>query len=172
MNVLEAAWPDPARAGAGGLDAFESGPRVSHVGPASTDTDIGHSYGTALVGAAASGGHQLDADNIIAVASPGMLVDHASDLHINPGGTVYAMTDPHDPIGPANLFTQFTLGPNPTGSDFGAHDLYAGSGVGSGPGGFIPTGGAHGSYWNPKTPAIANLGAVIAGVPAPFPAGP
>jgi hypothetical protein len=172
MSVLEQApWPSYAQHGAGALDSFESGMRASHVGAPSVDTVVGHSYGTALVGAAASGEHRLAADNVVAVASPGMLADHAGDLNINPGGTVYAMTDPHDPIGPANLFTQFTLGPDPTGASFGAHNLYAGSGAGSGPGGLIPTGAAHGSYWDPGTPSLKNLGAVIAKVPAPFPAG-
>jgi hypothetical protein len=172
MSVLEQApWPSYAQHGAAALDSFEDGMRASHVGAPSVDTVVGHSYGTALVGAAASGEHQLTVNNVVAVASPGMLANHAGDLNINPGGTVYAMTDPHDPIGPANLFTQFTLGPDPTGASFGAHNLYAGSGVGSGPGGLIPTGAAHGSYWDLDTPSLKNLGAVIAGVPPPFPAG-
>lgn len=171
MSVAtEAPWPSYAHNGAGALDSFEDGMRASHLGPPSLDTVIGHSYGTSLVGAAASGGHHLAADNIVAVASPGMLVDHAKDLSINPGGSVYAMTDPHDPIGPANLFTQFTLGPDPTTADFGAKDLYAGTGLGSGPGGNFPSLEAHSGYWNANTPSLANLGAVIAGVPAPRPA--
>ena len=82
MDLSQAAFPDPARAGAGGLDAFESGLRASHVGPPSIDTVIGHSYGSTLVGAAASGGHHLDADNVIAVGSPGMLVDHVGGLSL------------------------------------------------------------------------------------------
>ena len=36
--------------------------------------------------------------------------------------------------------------------------------------GLIPTGKTHGSYWDANAPALANLGAVIAGVPAPYPA--
>jgi hypothetical protein len=173
MSVLEQApWPSYAQHGAAALDSFEDGMRASHIGPPSTDTVIGHSYGTTLVGAAAAGEHHLAADNVIAVASPGMLVDHASDLHINPGGTVYAMTDPFDPIGPANIFTSHTLGPNPMGADFGAQRLLAGSGVGAGPGGIFPNPDVHGSYWNPDTPALQNLAAVIAGVPAPFPVSP
>lgn len=171
MSVVEQApWPSYAEHGAGALDSFEAGMRASHVGAPSIDTVIGHSYGTTLVGAAAAGQHHLAADNVIAIASPGMLVDHAGDLHINPGGTVYAMTDPHDPIGPANLVTQFTLGPNPTRSDFGAHDLYAGTNLGIGPGKEFPSFAAHGGYWDPNTPALANLGAIIAGDPAPYPA--
>ncbi len=98
MSVLgQAPWPSYAEHGAGALDSFENGMRASHVGGPSIGTVIGHSYGTTLVGAAASDGHHLAANNIVAVASPGMLVDHAGDLSINPGGTVYAMTDTHDP---------------------------------------------------------------------------
>lgn len=172
MSVVEQApWPSYAEHGAGALDSFEDGMRASHVGGPSIDTVIGHSYGTTLVGAAAAGQHHLAADNVIAVASPGMLVNHAGDLHINPGGNVYAMTDPHDPIGPANLVTQFTLGPNPVGADFGAHDLYAGTNLGIGPEKSFPSLAAHSGYWNANTPSLANLGAVIAGVPAPYPAG-
>ncbi len=172
MSVVEQApWPSYAEHGAGALDSFEDGMRASHVGGPSIDTVIGHSYGTTLVGAAASGQHHLAADNIVAVASPGMLVDHAGDLHINPGGTVYAMTDVHDPIGPANIVTQFTLGPNPVGADFGARDLYAGTNLGMGPEKAFPSLAAHSGYWNDNTPSLANLGAVIAGVPAPYPAG-
>ncbi|MGA8330864.1 MAG: alpha/beta hydrolase [Mycobacterium sp.] len=172
MSVLgQAPWPSYAEHGAGALDSFENGMRASHVGGPSIDTVVGHSYGTTLVGAAASDGHHLAANNVVAVASPGMLVDHAGDLSINPGGSVYAMTDPHDPIGPANLFTQLTLGPDPTGRDFGAHDLYAGTHLGIGPEHGFPSLDAHSGYWNANTPSLANLGAVIAGVPAPFPAG-
>jgi Alpha/beta hydrolase len=172
MSVVnQAPWPSYAEHGAGALDSFEDGMRASHVGARSIDTVIGHSYGTTLVGAAAAGTHHLAADNIIAVASPGMLVDHASDLHINAGGTVYAMTDPHDPIGPANVVTQFTLGPNPVTTDFGAHDLLAATHLGTGPDGQFPSLAAHGGYWNDNTPALANLGAVIAGVKPPFAGG-
>ncbi|UEA50378.1 alpha/beta hydrolase family protein [Mycobacteroides abscessus] len=168
--VTEAPWPSYAHNGAGALDSFEDGMRASHLGPPSLDTVIGHSYGTTLVGGAASGGHHLSADNIVAVASPGMLVDHAKDLSINSGGSVFVMTDPHDPIAPANLFTQFTLGPDPTSADFGGTALYAGTNLGIGPEKGFPSLAAHSGYWTPGTPALANLGAVIAGVPPPRPA--
>lgn len=170
--VTEAPWPSYAHNGAGALDSFEDGMRASHLGPPSLDTVIGHSYGTTLVGGAASGGHHLSADNIVAVASPGMLVDHAKDLSINSGGSVFVMTDPHDPIGPANLFTQFTLGPDPTSTDFGGTALYAGTNLGSGPGGSFPSLEAHSGYWDFNTPSLDNLGAVIAGMPPPRPANP
>jgi hypothetical protein len=172
MSVVEQApWPSYAHHGAGALDAFEDGMRASHIGAPSLDTVIGHSYGTALVGAAAGGEHQLAADNVVAVASPGMLAGHAGDLNINPGGTVYAMTDRADPIRLSDPITDHTLGPDPMSPGFGAQRLFAGSGTGAGPGGILPDFDAHGSYWNPDTPALDNLGAIIAGVAPPHPIG-
>ena len=129
MDLSQAAFPDPARAGAGRLDAFESGQRASHVGPPSIDTVIGHSYGSTLVGAAASGGHHLDADNVIAVGSPGMLVDRAGRLNLDPGAHVYAMRAANDIIGMSGVVTEWTLGPDPTAPDFGARGLAADPGT-------------------------------------------
>lgn len=169
MNLPEAAWPDPARAGAGSLDAFESGMRASHVGPPSIDTVIGHSYGSTLVGAAASGGHHLDADNVIAVGSPGMLVDNAGGLNLDAGSHVYAMTARNDIIG---VVTDMTLGANPMAPDFGAVRLWAAPGPSSDPLGLTPSVAAHSSYWLPGNPALRNFGAVIAGVPPPLVVGP
>lgn len=169
MNLPEAAWPDPARAGAGSLDAFESGLRASHVGPASIDTVIGHSYGSTVVGAAASDEHFLDANNVIAVGSPGMLVGHAGDLNLASGSSVYAMTARNDIIG---LVTDMTLGHDPMDSGFGATRLWAAPGPSSDPLGLTPSVDAHSYYWDLKNPALANLGAVIAGVPPPQVIGP
>ncbi len=102
-----AASTQPAVTGAGGLDAFESGLCASHVGAPSIDTVIGHSYCSTLVGDAASGGHHLGANNVIAVGSPCMLASYAGDLNLDPGATVCAMTARNDPI---NLVTDLTLG--------------------------------------------------------------
>jgi hypothetical protein len=164
MDIPQAAWPDPARSGAGALDSFESGLRASHVGPPSTDTVIGHSYGSTLVGAAASGGHHLDANNVVAVGSPGMLVHHAGDLSLEPGANVYALRARNDII---ELVTGLTLGRDPAGAEFGSTRLYAAPGPSSDPFGLTPSVAAHSSYWDPGNPALANLGAVIAGVPPP-----
>jgi Alpha/beta hydrolase len=165
MGLGQAEFPDSARAGAGNLDAFESGLRSSHVGLASIDTVIGYSYGSTLVGAAASGGHQLEADNVIAVGSPGVLVDRAADLHLDPGAHVYAMRARNDIIGPARVATEWTLGGDPTAPNFGAIRLAADPGP-SGPMG-TPTVDAHSSYWDPGNSALDNIGAVIAGLPPP-----
>ncbi|WAJ47095.1 alpha/beta hydrolase [Mycobacterium sp. Aquia_216] len=164
MNLFEAAWPDRARAGAGALDAFESGQRASHTGAPSIDTVIGHSYGSTLVGAAASGGHHLDADNVVAVGSPGMLVHGAGDLNLDPGANVYAMRARNDII---DLVTDMTLGHDPVANDFGATRLYAAPGPSSDPLGLTPSVAAHSSYWSEGNPALRNLGAVIAGIRPP-----
>ncbi len=144
---------------------FENGERASHVGAPSIDTVIGHSYGSTLVGAAASGGHQLAADNLIAVGSPGMLVDHAADLRLDPGGHVYAMRARNDVIGAAGAATQWTLGPEPDEPGFGATDLRADPGPASPFG--LPSIDAPSSYWNPGNTALANMGSIIAGMPPP-----
>jgi hypothetical protein len=154
MNLSHAAFRDPARAGAAALDAFENGLRASHAGPPSTDTIIGHSYGSTVVGAAASGGHHLNADNVIAVGSPGMLVERASALSLAPSAHVYAMRTANDLIGISGAVTEWTLGPNPTAPNFGARHLAADPGT-------------HDSYWDEQNIALANMGAVIAGVAPP-----
>jgi hypothetical protein len=166
MDLAHADFPDPARASAANLDAFEAGQRASHVGAPSIDTIVGHSYGSTMVGAAASDGHQLDVDNVIAVGSPGMLVDHASDLSIDPGGHVYAARAENDIIGAAGGATQWTLGPEPDKQSFGAIHLQADPGP-SWPLG-LPSIDAHSSYWSPENPALANMGSIIAGKPPPF----
>jgi hypothetical protein len=166
MDLGQADFPDPARASAANLDAFEAGQRASHVGAPSIDTVIGHSYGSTMVGAAASDGHQLDANNIISVGSPGMLVDHASDLSLDPGGHVYAMRAENDIIGAAGGVTQFSLGPEPDQPNFGAIRLQAAPGPAWPLG--LPSIDAHSSYWSPENPALANMGSIIAGKPPPF----
>lgn len=166
MDLAHADFPDPARASAGSLDSFESGLRASHVGGPSVDTIIGHSYGSTMVGAAASGGHQLGVDNVIAVGSPGMLVDHASDLNIGSGGHVYAMRAENDIIGAAGGTTQWTLGPEPDKQSFGAIHLQANPGP-TWPLG-LPSIDAHSSYWSDNNPALANMGSIIAGKPPAF----
>lgn len=165
MNLSHAAFRDPARGGAGGLDTFESGLRASHIGPASIDTVIGHSYGSTVIGAAASGGYRLDADNVIAVGSPGMLVDRAGGLSLAPGAHVYAMRAANDIIGASGIVTEWTLGPDPTAPNFGARHLAADPGP-PGPAG-LPGVDPHSSYWDQHNIALANIGAVIAGVTPP-----
>jgi hypothetical protein len=163
MDLSRAAFPQPAYGGADRLDAFENGQRASHVGAVSLDTVIGHSYGSTVVGAAAAGGHHLDADNVIAVASPGMLVDRADHLNLHTRGNVYVMRAGHDAISMGGIVTDWTLGADPITPGFGAQRLAADPGP-AGPFG-LPSVGAHSSYWLDGNTALKNFGAVIAGMP-------
>jgi hypothetical protein len=85
MDLLQAASPDRAINGGAALATYLDGMHASHVGPAAIDTVIGHSYGSTLVGGAATGGNHLAADNVIAVGSSGMLAQYASDLSLETG---------------------------------------------------------------------------------------
>ena len=73
-----------AEAGAPLLDSFLDGLRVSHTGGPDRLTVIGHSYGSTVVGEAASAGDGLAVDDIIVAGSPGMRVDGVADLQIDP----------------------------------------------------------------------------------------
>ncbi|MGW1195155.1 alpha/beta hydrolase [Streptomyces sp. NPDC002536] len=87
--VPEAASTSYADKAAPKLTNFLDGMRTAQGGPhASHTTVIGHSYGTTVVGDTSQKGG-LGADDIIAVASPGMLVGHADDLDA-PNGHVWS----------------------------------------------------------------------------------
>jgi hypothetical protein len=166
MDLSRAAFPQPAQGGADRLSSFENGQRASHVGQASVDTVVGHSYGSTVIGAAAAGGRHLDADNVIAVGSPGMLVDRAGRLNLHPGGNVFVMRAVNDAIDMGGIVTEWTLGADPADPGFGARRLAADPGP-AGPFG-LPSIAAHSSYWLGANLALANFGAVIAGVPPPY----
>ncbi|MGI9163417.1 MAG: alpha/beta hydrolase [Mycobacterium sp.] len=162
MTLAEAAWPDRARSGGAALDSWMNGLHASHRGSAAVDTVIGHSYGSTLVGGAATDGHHLAADNVIAVGSPGMLSRHATDLALDSGATVYSMTAGNDPI---SLVTDLTLGADPNGADYGAVRLVTDSGAALPySAGVLPGLSAHGSYWDEGNPGLGNIGAIIAGI--------
>lgn len=163
MDLSHAAFPQPAYGGADRLDAFENGQRASHVGTPSVDTVIGHSYGSTVVGAAAAGGRHLDADNVIAVGSPGMMVDRAGRLDLHNGAHVYVMRAQNDVISMGGVVTAWTLGADPIAPGFGAQRLAADPGP-VGPLG-LPSVAAHSSYWQDGNIALRNFGAVIAGAP-------
>ena len=169
MDLLQAASPDRAINGGAALDTYLLGMHASHVGPAAIDTVIGHSYGSTLVGGAATGGNHLAADNVIAVGSPGMLAQHATDLSLDSGAHVFASRAENDVIG---MVTYATLGPDPMARQFGGIPFEAAPGPVSAPLGLpdpiaaplgLPSVAAHSSYWDPGNPALTNMGRIIAG---------
>ena len=162
MNpVTDSPFTSYAHNAAGALDRFQEGIRVSHddahAGP-SINTVVGHSYGSTVVGAAGVDGHHLDANNVVALGSPGMLAHHASDLNLTPGAHVFASSAENDLV---RYTSGFSLGPDPIAKDFGGIPFEASPGP-AGPFG-IPTVAAHSTYWDEGNPALTNFGRIIAG---------
>lgn len=160
MDLSEAAWPGRAESGGVLLNQYLAGMDASHDGGLSTTTVIGHSYGSTVLGGAATDGQTLNADNVIAVGSPGMLVDDVSELSIDPGAQVYSMTARNDVI---SVVTDMTLGADPYSAEFGVTRLWTDPGPSYDSTGLLPTVAAHSSYWSDGNPGLANLGAIIAG---------
>jgi hypothetical protein len=187
-NLPLAALPQWADKGAPTLDSFQDGLRATHEGAPSHNTVVGHSYGTTLVGHAASGGHTLNADDVALVASPGVGVDHANQLQLTGvpqdqlANHIHASTAQHDMIKVTNMNPSHLpaplgwvmpdvdpLGPDPIKPDFGAQTFTSGPGT---PGPITSlelSGEAHSQYWditmNGPSDGLKNMGNVIAGKP-------
>ncbi|MFI1732730.1 alpha/beta hydrolase [Streptomyces acidicola] len=129
------------------LRQFVAGTQAAHDGSPSHTTVIGHSYGSTVVGAAASGGDGLGADDVVAVGSPGMTVDEASDLQMDPEH-VWIGTAEDDSV--VKETSGLTLGPDPGKKSFGGNNIE------------VDTHG-HSGYWDKGSQSLANQGAVIAG---------
>ncbi|MGL6235702.1 MAG: alpha/beta hydrolase [Segniliparus sp.] len=138
--------PKGAEAGAPLLDRFQDGLRATHEGDPSHNTVIGHSYGSTVVGEAASHGRTLNADDVIYLGSPGVEMQSPSDLRLTgvdpsqAASHTWAAADKWDPVphsesipvvhGPFGVpipalpgtglgpFGDSPLGPAPTGSEF------------------------------------------------------
>ncbi|MFI0823858.1 alpha/beta hydrolase [Streptomyces roseolus] len=143
-----------------GLEHVQGGDDKSHT------TLIGHSYGSTVVGAASNGG-DLRTDDIIAVGSPGMLVEYAKELDVEEGhvwSQAGGFTDDQVPLGGklAGLgrnsdWWQDLLpfgsvwGQNvPSDESFGAHRMAHDS-------------GSHTDYWRDGSLSIQNQASVVAG---------
>ncbi len=103
------------------LDRFVDGLRASHEGERAHLTAVGHSYGSVVVGEAARQGDGLAVDDIVAVGSPGMNVERASDLHLDTRH-VWAAAAPDDPI----VYLSSTPGgynEEPSDDNFGANRI-------------------------------------------------
>lgn len=81
--VHEAARAAQAHDAGPALHRFQEGLRATHDGPPAHQAVLGHSYGSLVVGATARD-HGLAADSLVFVGSPGVGVDHASQLGISP----------------------------------------------------------------------------------------
>ncbi|MDG4861751.1 alpha/beta hydrolase [Streptomyces sp. T-3] len=138
-----------AQDGAQDLRDFTHGLRESHQGEPTHMTVLGHSYGSTTVGAAAAGGGGLGADDVVVVGSPGMTVDHASDLNMDPDH-VWAGYAPDDKV--ADHAADMTLGESPAQEEFGGRVFE------------VDTEG-HSGYWNEGSESLRNQGKIIVGKP-------
>jgi len=151
-----------ADAGAPKLAAFVNSLGVNHRGPGHL-TVIGHSYGSTLVGDAfAHAG--MKADDAVFVGSPGVTVDTASQLGLDPDH-VWASKAKFDPVpeisaplDPLDWYDDHSVrfGNDPTSSAFGGRTFDAGDGS--------SVAHAHSEYWDPG-PSLDNMTAIVTGLP-------
>ncbi len=156
-------WADGAKQH---LDRFQDGLRASHVGTPAHNAVIGHSYGTTVIGHAARDGN-LNADDVVFVASPGVGVTRADQLHLQGvppnqvGQHVHSTVAQHDPI----KLAAGTHGPAPTVLNFGGTTFDSNPGE-AGPWYQLGWNGAvHSQYWDDGNKALVNIGRIIAGKP-------
>ncbi|MFD7982044.1 alpha/beta hydrolase [Kitasatospora indigofera] len=135
-------------AGAEDMRRFTNGVRVAQSDNLCGHlTVIGHSYGTYAVGSAARGEGGLHVDDIVSLASPGMGVDNASELNIDPGH-VWVGTARNDTIQEVDT----ALGKQPLDGNFGGQRIE------------VDTSG-HGGYWKDSSVSLHNQGKIIVGRP-------
>ncbi|PRX49008.1 alpha/beta hydrolase family protein [Prauserella shujinwangii] len=161
QDLIRAADADYAEAAAGDLRDFQDGLRVTHEGAASNNTVIGHSYGSTVIGHSAQGaGTRLDVDNVIFLGSPGVGVEHASDLRLPQDTNVYASTAENDVI---RATPDIVHGPQPVSEDFGAKQFTSDPGTD----GEWYTGGystdAHSEYWHKDSASLRNMATIVLG---------
>ncbi|MCU1647159.1 MAG: hypothetical protein JWN03_7434 [Nocardia sp.] len=176
QELINATHVSYADKGAAALDRFQDGIRASHDGQPSYNTVLGHSYGTTLVGDAASHGRTLNADSLVLVASPGTTVEHASDLSLtgvsnaDTPNHVYVTKADNDPVA---LYGQNKydpvlrwfkhhglddLGGDPTWRSYGAQNFPSDH-----QGAWGYDGNTHSQYWLPNSKSMQGMGEIIAG---------
>ncbi|GAA3469659.1 alpha/beta hydrolase [Nonomuraea roseola] len=143
------AFERAAAKGGAALAAFADGLRAAHV-PSGTARAVvvGHSYGSLTTGHAAVLRPGRLADEFIFVGSPGVGVDHASQLGVRPHN-VWVGEAGNDPVAALGRF-----GADPGNSSFGAKHFPVGRDVYT---------SAHSSYWNQDSVSLRNMGRIING---------
>lgn len=154
-----------ADVGAPLLSDFVNSLSLTHQG-SSHVTVIGHSYGSTVVGAAL-GHYGMHADDAVFVGSPGVTVNHASDLHMDPSHVwaghmqndiVPMVSLPVKSPNVAHYFDDYSerFGADPTSREFGGQDFASGYGQ-------EDPGSSHSDYWNAGTPSLNNMTHIVTG---------
>ncbi|MER6591405.1 alpha/beta hydrolase [Micromonospora purpureochromogenes] len=166
-DIVTAPFGAKSEAGARALDGFVDGLHTSHDGTASHVTVVGHSYGSTVLGEAASTGDGLAADDMIAVGSPGMRVDDVSEFNVDArhvwAGAAADDTFVARPEENAGWLTGVPIvggwlaegavgihGPAPHNPEFGGNVLH------------VDTSG-HSHYWDEGSQVLRSQAAVIVG---------
>ncbi|MEV4889049.1 alpha/beta hydrolase [Nonomuraea sp. NPDC055795] len=143
------AFESAAAKGGAALASFTDGLRASHH-PSGTARSvvIGHSYGSLTSGHAATLCPGRLADDLILVGSPGVGVNHAGELGIDPKH-VWVGEAGGDPVATLGSF-----GADPGDASFGAQRFPVGRNVWT---------SAHSSYWDRDSVSVRNMGRLING---------
>ncbi len=162
---VSVAFEERSRQGAEPYVAFMQGMRATHEGEPGHLVAMGHSYGTTVLGEAARTG-RLPVDDIVTAGSPGMHVDHARDLHIDPHHVWTGSADDdwvsetsnladkavYLPIAGPFIADAYEDGHNrsPHHEEFGANRFR------------VDTEG-HTQYWNPDSESLRNQARILTG---------
>ncbi|WP_157641378.1 alpha/beta hydrolase [Longispora albida] len=180
-KLTDAVHGSYASGASGDLARFQQGLRATHEGAPSHNTVLGHSYGSTTVGFAARD-RGLPADELVFVGSPGVGVDRASDLRIDPEH-VWSTTAKNDPIQYAispkldigDPSPDLVFGQNPSMPDFGGQTFASDPGnplVRTRPVDLfgvhvdIPVGvdgSAHSQYWDENTQSRKHIAKIVTG---------
>ncbi|MEV0268489.1 alpha/beta hydrolase [Hamadaea sp. NPDC050747] len=170
-NLLEGASSGAAHDARTALHDFQEGLAATHVGDLGEQSVVGHSYGALVVGETVRD-LGLRADDLVFLGAPGVGVEHAADLHVDPA-TVWAASANNDIVGLAapslrqlwleQLWPRYMGDPmpdlwhghNPADDGFGGHVFEAADNAN-------PI-SAHLAYWDRGNPALTNVGRIAAG---------
>ncbi|GAA4897560.1 alpha/beta hydrolase family protein [Stackebrandtia albiflava] len=134
-----------AENGAPALGRFMSGLEAVQGGPdAARNTLLGHSYGSTVVGHAATAEGGVATDQMVFAGSPGVAADHASELGVG-ADNVYATSATNDIINAVPDYP-WTHNASPVDQEFGAHVFDTPH-----DGGPISPFAAHSGYWDNET---------------------
>ncbi len=150
-DTQSVALPDDAQAGAPALDRFAAGLAAAHIGTPAHTVMLGHSYGSLVVGEAATRAPGHLATDLAFVGSPGVGVNHAPQLGL-PAAHVYAGEASNDPVAHLGQF-----GTDPASVGFGGKTFAVAAGS------LWPPLSAHAQYWDPGSPSLLNLAHIVDG---------
>lgn len=153
-----------ANKGAPILNDFLDGLQASHQGQPAHDTVLGHSYGSLVTGKMLAGDATPPADAVIFIGSPGVGVDHASDLNVSPEAA-WAGRSKNDIVAhlPNRTFWNpwdwgnRPFGVDPTSPEFG------GNSFGVQDGNKLPLFSAHSLYWDNNSESLGNMALIVNG---------